>query len=131
MATVVVFASSLSVASILVTVKALELKFGKRNFFLQLVSKLDSAVVSFLASIKFRSFQLIQSIRYIFLVQIRMLSKEIFLRVQAKIADEYKMSQSAIMGRKDITNRGSVSFYLKKISENRGNGEKGKIEEGL
>lgn len=128
MATIVVFASSLSVASILVVTKALELKFGKRNFFLELVCRLDSKIVSLVGAFKYRCLQLIQSVRYIFLVQIKMLSKDIFLRVQEKIANEYKISQNTIMGRKDITNRGSVSFYLKKITEEKGNGMRGKIE---
>src|SRR3989344_4365166 len=129
MATIVVFASSLSLTSLLVFVKAIELKYGKKNAVLGLICKFDTKVVTFMAALKFKSLQLIQSVRYLVLVQGKAVLKEQFLKVQERMISEYNARQNMIMGRKDIKNNGSVSFYLKKITENKGNGEMGKIED--
>jgi hypothetical protein len=131
MATIVVFASSLFIALILVFTKSLELKHGKRNIGLELISRFDSKADNLIASLKFRGLQLVQTIRYILFVQIEAAAKELFNQAHEKIRQEYKTRQSAIMGRKDITNNGSASFYLKKITEDKSNGEKGKIEDSL
>lgn len=128
MATIVVFASSLSLTSLLVLVKAVELKYGKKNAVLGFICRFDTKAVSLIAALKFKSLQLIQSIRYLVLVQSRAVLKDWFLKARESVMNEYNARQSMIMGRKNILNKGSVSFYLKKITENKGNGEKGKIE---
>ncbi len=127
MATIVVFASSLSIASILVLVKAIELKFGKKNTFLELIRKLDNRAIAIISEVKFRNLQLIQTIRYIVLVQSKEVFRSFLDKMQEKIALEYRLRQEVVMGKRNITNRGSVSFYLKKITEEKGI-EKGKIE---
>ena len=131
MATIILFASSLSIVSILVLIKAIELKFGKKNIILVSMSQLDNKILSLVSGIKFRSLQLVQSIRYIILVQSKELIRESVDKIQLKIVNEYEARQRLIMGRKSIANKGSVSFYLKKIAEERGNGGRGKIEESL
>jgi len=132
MATVVIFASSLFMASGLVLIKAIELRNEKKNFLLKLVNLLDSRFNKIISTLKFKSLQLIQSIRYIVLVEIKRIAKDLFYQVQEKIISEYKKRQEIIIvGKKNIVNKGSVSFYLKKIAEDKGNGEKGKIEDDL
>jgi hypothetical protein len=131
MATIVVFVSSLSVASVLVLVKAVELRHGKKNIVMRLLCQLDSGLDKLVASFKFKGLQLIQSIRYILLVRARVFFTDLFNKALNRIIKEYKIRQSAvIMGRKNISGNGSASFYLKKISEGRGNEEKGRIEDG-
>lgn len=127
MATIVVFASSLSIASILVLVKAIELKFGRKNIFLELIRKLDNRAIAIISEVKFRNLQLIQTVRYIVLVQSKEVFRSFLDKIQEKIALEYRLRQEIVMGKRNITNRGSVSFYLKKITEEKGI-EKGKIE---
>lgn len=131
MATIWVFAASLFVALALVIIKAIELKRSKKNLFLQLISKLDSVSLSLLLRIKFRSLQFVQTARYIALVQIKLASKNMFDKMRERALSEYKLRQDRIMGRRDISNKGSVSFYLKKITEDKGNNAKGKIEDSL
>lgn len=131
MATITIFASSLSIASILVLAKALELKFGKKNIFLALISRLDNVANNLIDIFKFRSLQLIQSVRYIILVQSHILLSEFLDRIKDRIRNEYQVRQEIMMGRKVISNKGSVSFYLKKISESKGNVGRGKIEDSL
>jgi len=128
MATIVIFASSLSIASILILVKTMELKHEKRNIILEFISRLDSKSYQIVADLKFRGLQLIQSIRYIILVQSKVFFKNLLKKTEEKIMNEYKKRQDMMMGKKDIDNKGSVSFYLKKITEDKCNGEKGKIE---
>jgi hypothetical protein len=127
MTTIIVFASSLSITAILVLVKAIELKFGKKNTFLELISRLDNKALSLITEVKFRNLQLIQTIRYIVLVQSKDVFRSFLDKLQEKIALEYRLRQELVMGKRNITNRGSVSFYLKKITEEKGM-EKGKIE---
>jgi len=132
MATVFLFVFSLLAASVLVVVKAIEIKYGKKNLILNILSKLDSKVESFVLNLKFRILQIVQSVRYVVLVRAKEVCKNFLVKIEQKIMDEYKSRQSTIMmGRKDIANRGSVSFYLKKITEDKCNGQKGKIEQSL
>lgn len=128
MATIVIFASSFSLASFLIIFKAVELRYGRRNPILGLIGKFDESATSILAVLKFRLFQLIQTVRYIALVQSKMFFRSLIDRLQDRIMSEYHLRESAIMGKRNIVNKGSVSFYLKKITEDKGGAEKGRIE---
>ena len=129
MATIVIFVSSLLIASALIFFKAVELKSGKRNFALGFLCRLDAKSEKLISDLRFRWSQLAQSVRYIALVQTKIICKNLLDKIEEKIMNEYRAKQSAIiMGHKNIINRGSVSFYLKKIAENKGVGEKGRIE---
>jgi hypothetical protein len=130
MATIIAFVLSLLVASTLILIKAIELRSERKNFILRLVGKLDTKSEKFVSALKFRSLQLIQSIKYIFLVQFRTVCRHLFSWAHEKIMQEYKSRQNFIMmGRKDVPGKGSVSFYLKKITEHKDGSEKGKIED--
>jgi len=132
MATTIVFASSLLVVSALIITKAIELKREKKNMILGILSKLDSKSDRFISAIKFKSLQLVQSIRYLALVRSKEIFNESFNNVKEKIKEELRTKHNIIiMGRKEIASKGSASFYLKKITEDKNNGEKGKIEDGL
>jgi len=129
MATIIVFGSSLFLASVMVSIKALELKRGRKNILLKLINQFDSNIIKLVASFKFKSLQLIQSVRYIVLVKTKEFAENLFVKTQTKVMDEYRKKQKAILvGEKNIVSKGSVSFYLKKITEDKSNGEKGKIE---
>jgi hypothetical protein len=131
MATTAIFASSFFIASVFVIAKAVELRNKRKNFFFRLINRLDPVLEKLISFLKFKSLQLIQSIRYIVLVEVKELAKALFLKAKERILDEYKKRHDMMMGHKDITSNGSVSFYLKKITEHKGNGEKGKIEDIL
>jgi hypothetical protein len=129
MTTIIVFVSSLLVSAMLVLIKAIELKFGKKNFLLELVCKLDYKAVNLINTVKFRNLQLIQTIRYIILIQSKEWFRTIWHRLQERMALEYQLRQEIMMGKRNISSRGSVSFYLKKIGEEKG--AKGVIEDHL
>jgi hypothetical protein len=131
MATVIIFASSLFMASILVFIKYMELRSGTKNIALKFISRLDSKANQLVSAIKFKNLQLMQSVRYIVLVQSKIVFKNFLNKATERILNEYKMRQSIIMGHREIVGNGSASFYLKKITENKGNVERGKIEESL
>ncbi|MEK7669087.1 MAG: hypothetical protein AAB350_00650 [Patescibacteria group bacterium] len=131
MTTIVIFGSSLFMALILLLTKAMELKYGNKNIILRFIGKLDSKFETVVSNLKFRGLQLTQSIRYIFLVQAKEICKDCFKKIEEKAVNEFKKRQDVIMGKKEIASKGSVSFYLKKITEDKGNGEKGKIEDSL
>lgn len=131
MTTIIIFASSLFISLALILFKAIELKYGKRNIILELLNKFDSKSVALVSTFKFRSLQLVQSVRYIILVQSKIMFKELVDRVMEKIINEYKIRQSIMMGHKEIANNGSASFYLRKITDFKGDVRKGKIEESF
>ena len=130
MATIAIFASSLFLASILVLTKAIEIRLNKKSFVLRLLAKLDERATSTALRIKFLSLLLIQSARYMVLVKTPELFKEWVGETKNKVLVAYRERESVIMGKRNITNKGSVSFFLKKIDENRESG-RGKIEESL
>jgi hypothetical protein len=131
MATVIVFTSSFSITSFLVLIKAIELKNNKKNILLRLINRLDSRLNKLVSFLKFKSLQLIQSIRYIILVEAKEVAEDLFYGAREKILNEYKIRQNMIMGRKEVISNGSVSFFLRHITENKDNREKGKIQNSL
>lgn len=131
MATIIVFASSLSIASILLILKAIELRFSRRNILLRFVSRFDAKVLSILEILRFRFFQLIQTVRYVLMVKSVEMFKDLFFKVEHRLISEYRVRQENMMGRRNIINKGSVSFYLKKIAEDKVIGEKGQIVEEI
>jgi hypothetical protein len=131
MTTIVVFASSLFIMSAFLTIKAVEIKYEKRNLLLCFLGKCDTTSEKFISDLKFKVLQIIQSTRYIALVQTKEVCKSLLEKVEAKIVSEYRARHMMIMGQKEIANKGSVSFYLKKINEGKTLNGKGKIEEVL
>jgi hypothetical protein len=128
MTTIVVFASSLFVTSAFVSIKAVELKSGRKNIVLELIGKFDRECDHCVSVFRFRCLQFVQTIRYILFVQLKEIIKHFWNHMHQKIKHEYKIRQEIIMGRKEISSNGSASFYLKKITEDKCKGEKGKIE---
>ena len=105
------------------------MKFGKKSIILIIIGKLDKRAETLATFIKFKSLQLIQIVRYMISIKAKEIIKDLSNKVQNKLADEYRARQEIIMGRKNIVSKGPASFYLKKISENKESGEKGKIED--
>jgi hypothetical protein len=130
MTTIIVFFSSFFIASALIAVKTVEIKYGKSNFILGLLNKFDAESNKLISSVRFKALQIIQSVRYIILVQTKAVCKNLLDKVEERIMNEYKSRHTMVMmGHKNIaTNRGSVSFYLKKIAEEKYNNQGGKIE---
>ncbi len=127
MTTIVVFASSFVAMSALVGFKALELRCGKKNIALRCVGLFDNKAEKLISNIKFRFVQIMQTVRFLVLIK----AKVIFKNLLEKIEDDIKSKHTVLMGQKNIINKGSVSFYLKKITEDKVNGGRGKIEESF
>lgn len=127
MTTIVVFASSFVAMSALVGFKTLELKCGKKNIALKCVGLFDSKAEKLISNIKFRFVQIMQTARFLVLIQAKVIFKNLLERVE----DNIKSKHTVLMGQKNIINKGSVSFYLKKIAEDKVNGGRGKIEESF
>jgi hypothetical protein len=113
--------------SALVGFKALELKDGKKNITLKCVGLFDRKAEKLISNIKFRFVQIIQTARFLVLVQVKVIFKKLLKKIEADI----KSKQTVLMGQKNIINKGSVSFYLKKIAEDKINNGGGKIEESF
>lgn len=130
MTTVIIFASSLFMTLFLILIKALELKREKKNFFLKFISQLDAKSHELVAIFKFKSLQFIQIVRYLATIRAKEFFKNLLQKIIEKAINEYRARQKTIiMGRKEIGNNGSVSFYLKKISEDKNKNEKGRIDQ--
>lgn len=131
MATIIVFASSLVASLTLISFKAFEIKKGNKHFILEFINRLDSRLDKLVVFLKFKGLQFIQTVRYIVLIKMRDLAQNFFHKAQERLASEIKLRQEIMMGKKDIMSKGSVSFYLKKITEDKGHTRRGKIEESL
>lgn len=131
MTIITIFVSSLCLTTILVTLKAVEIKYKKRNFIFNLLEHTDDWAEKVISGLKFKLLQLVQIVRYIVLVETKEICKNLLEKIEEKIANEYRAKQLIIMGRKNIPINNSASFYLKKIHEEKQNMEKGKIEESL
>ena len=127
MATIIIFASSLILLVLLIVLKALELRFGTKNSILGYIGRFDEKTEQALLKAKFFTLQLIQSIRYILLVHIRELIVLWFDTLHKKLIDSYSARRDTIMGKRDLSHSGSASFYLKKITEDKNDTEKGMI----
>ena len=128
MTTIIVFVLSLCLLSTLIILKNLEFKKEKRSFLLKYISKFDSSLEKFISNLKYKIFQITQSLRYILHVQTKIIIKDILANLEEKIMDSYHARHEALMGRRELNNKGAVSFYLKKIAENKSGVGKGKIE---
>jgi hypothetical protein len=129
--TIVVFILSFIIALAFLALKAVEIKYEKRNIFCELLGKFDTSAHKLATNLKFKSLQIIQSARYIILVEAKEATRKLFEKLEQKIIDEYRVRHTMIMGQKEIATTGSASFYLRKITENKDSGIKGKIEESL
>ena len=126
---IIIFASALFLAFLLISIKAVELKCGKRNSAFNLLCRLDHKSEKLVDDLKLHWHQLTQSGRYLISVRLKILIKNWIVKIIEKVINEYKNKQSTIMGHRDIILGGTASsFYLKKIAETR-NGDKGKIED--
>lgn len=128
MTTIIIFALALFFAISIIFFKALDLKKGKSNFVYTIIGKFDRSSAVFVEKIKFSILQFIQSIRYIILVKIRNKITDFVSQEIRRILNEYENKQKIFMGRKNIANNGSVSFYLKKIKDQKAYDGKGKID---
>lgn len=128
MITISIFSSSLFFAVVLVILKAFDIRSGKQNFIARIISRLDNKSTELIKNIKFRSFQFIQTLRYIFLVKTKNAIEVFFSDLFARVRDEYLEREKVFMGRKDISNKGAVSFFLKRIKDEKAFSNKGKIE---
>jgi len=131
MAVVIVFGSSFILALCIFTLKYFELRRGKSNFLLRFVSRFDSRAEELVAASKFRILQLIQSARYVVLVHIPAVIDRAIEKTKESILQELDARRNMLRGQKDISNKGAVSFFLKKIDENKRNGERGEINEEM
>jgi hypothetical protein len=131
MTTITIFISSLFVLAAFLGLKTAEIKYEKRNIFCEILGKFDEGAHKLVANLKFKSLQLIQSARYIVLVEAKEAARKLFEKLEEKIIAEYRAGHTMIMGQKEIAGNGSASFYLRKITENKDNGQRGKIEETL
>ena len=109
-------------------IKAIEIRNNNSSLIFRAIGRLESTADKFVGSLKSKSLQTIQRARYIVLVQSKRALGSLLHKIEDRISEEYRLRQDAIMGRKHIDNNGSASFYLKRITEGKSNGERGKIE---
>ncbi len=131
MATIVIFGLSLALALILLLLKARSLKKGEEGFLLSQLGLLDPKADKLTESTKFLILQIIQSVRYIFLVYLPKFIEDEAGKYKEKINKKLEIQRNLILGQKEIHNRGAVSFFLKKIDETKRNGHKGEINDSL
>lgn len=131
MTTIAVFGSSSILALFIVALKWLSVRRNKEGFLLTLLGRFNPFTERLIVDIKFRLLQIIQTIRYIFTIHIPVFIDKIVEKARQSAIKELEARRGMLLGRKDIANKGSVSFFLKKIDENKQNTEKGEINDSL
>lgn len=135
MITISVFAASVVVLTILFLSKHREVKTGERTFLGKFLSKFDVQTGNVLEKTRYRFYQIVQTIRYLFLVHIPEKSKVKISKTKESVASRYSKQKDAIMGKKELNSNGSSSFFLRKVTEHKNagsggeNGERGRIED--
>lgn len=130
MIAITIFGLSVLLALSIILSKLFEQRSQRANFILRLCRKFDPRAESFTNKFRFRILQLVQTVRYLFIVHLPQIMREVISEVQQGAMREYRVSQSIIMGRKNIVNKGAVSFYLKRIKEEKGS-ERGEIQDNM
>jgi len=131
MTTVVLFGSSSILAGLILILKWFELRSGKNGFLLLLLNKLNPHAESLIQKLRLGALQIVQTIRYIVLVRIPGALDNAVEKARMSAVRELESRKGMLLGRRDITSRGSVSFFLRKMNENKQNGERGEINDPL
>lgn len=130
MTPIIIFGLSFLITLTILAAKAFESNSQNPSFLLKLFKKLDPHAEKFIEGFKFRVLQVIQTARYIALVHAPEVLRELSHEIKESAMREYRVSQDIIMGRKNIVNKGAVSFYLKRIKEEKGT-MRGQIQDSL
>jgi len=126
-----IFAFSALLLIILFFAKSRSILSGNQNFILRAISILDIPASNFFEFLGFRWKQIYQTVRYIFVILIPQRSEEAFKQMKGKAVENYKKQKDTLMGKKELINSSSASFFLKKMKEEKKNSKNGKIEETI
>lgn len=131
MVTIVIFGVSIFFAFTILLLKMLYLHRGRDGFVLRFLGRCDPWTERLTSATKFRTLQIIQSVRYLFLLRLPEIVSQTAKKYKGRLVLKLENKRNLLMGRKEITNKGAVSFFLKKMDEAKKNGHKGEINEIL
>lgn len=134
MATIVTFGISFLGLSFLFLSKHRETGLGRKNFLLSFLSRFDERSSSFLSAVHFQLYRLVQTVKFLIFVHIPEKGKVKINQTKESMISGYQKQKDVIMGKKELRENGSSSFFLRKMTENKNSnagGERGKIEESL
>jgi hypothetical protein len=134
MITIPLFAASFIMLTILFLSKHREVKTGDKTFIGKFLSRFDAGSMKILNTIHYRFYQLIQTVRFIFLVHLPEKSRVKISKTKDTVLHSYNKQKDVIMGKKELQQNGSSSFFLRKVTDHKKgnggeNGERGKIED--
>lgn len=115
--TTTLFIISLFGLFILFLFKAIEIKFGKVSFLQKVYNKSDDLIYSFLESVNFK-YNRYKKITKIFIFEfIPFYIYELLVKAKDAVARKYYSVGDEFRGRRVLRNKGSVSFFLERLSE--------------
>ena len=129
MISTILFVISLIFLSTMLFSKWQEEKSGNKNFVGRGLASVDPFAVRINSAANFRWQQVSQTVRYIIFIVIPRRSEESWREAKKMAVQGYKKQKDILMGKRDIANGSSASFYLKKIKEDQANGADGRIED--
>lgn len=133
MIAVIIFAVSFLLLSILFLSKHREAITGEKNSLGKALTPLDNKASKVLYAIHYRFYQLVQTIKFVFLVKIPEKGRVKIHKTKDSVVKEYKKQKDVIMGKKELNQNGSASFFLRKIDETKNkkenDSERGRIED--
>lgn len=131
MATIVIFWFFLLLVLLLLLLKYFEIKKGKNIKLLQFLSHFDFFFEKCKVFVDYKLLQVKQTIKYIFVVYIPDIIGRKTQKYKENINIKINNNKEMLMGKRELENKGSSSFFLRKIDENKKNAKKGEINDFL
>ena len=129
------FVPSFLVLSALFLSKHRELRTHNQTLLGRLLSRFDVKSEAVLSAVHYRLYQIVQTIRYVLVVHLPEKGRVKIIQTKDAVEQSYRKQKDAVMGKKELKQNGSSSFFLRKMSEhkdvgsNRENTERGRIED--
>ncbi|HEY4516218.1 MAG TPA: hypothetical protein VJH67_03475 [Candidatus Paceibacterota bacterium] len=131
------FIPAFLVLVILFLSKHREINAGTKTFVGNFLSRFDVSSARIMSLIKYRMYQVVQTVRYLLFVHLPEKSKVKINKTKEAVEERYRKQKDAVMGKKELKQNGSSSFFLHKMSEHKNSadsevtegGERGRIED--
>ncbi len=131
MTNIVFFFVSLFIVFVLFVLKLVSVSKNRDIFPLNIFRITDPKAEKLIDYLKYKIYQIVQTLRFLVIVKMPEVLKHEKNKMQEKIAEKIDKQRDVILGKINIKDNGSSSFYLKEISEQAKNEEKGRIDESL
>ena len=128
---IIIFAVSFLGLAVLFLFKYREIKTGEKPALNRLLSRFDEKSERFAKLLRVYFYRFLEAVKFFFLVHLPAKGRVKIENAKESVINKYNKQKDAIMGKKELSQNTSSSFFLRKMSENKNDNGSGKIEESL